>query len=280
MHLLRGILDGSILSDGTTIFSFLNAICKNHSIIHFVQRGTSIQEQYIALWPSEEYISSKAKEVLADIQDLYGISESDIERLEKFSRELIKIVRIIYSGDYRGNQMIQQINSLEQSFRESEWEFGSNPFNRRGIIELRSFENDISIVFQNKEDCQTGNLLFTGDFGYNSSLWKEIEHNSDGNCDCDMHSIYHAIKTGHHGTRRYYHSFVNRMNCHSVLMIPNDGRKMRWNICSDYSLNVITVGATVICSTDNACEAVNCNYGTCTCFNKNIIAPNIYYDIT
>ena len=278
LHLLKMILDRSKMGSSTTLFSFLNAICKNHSIIHFVKRGMSIQEQYIALWPDKGYVTDRAEKLLADIQKGYGFSEADIESLSKYSKDLIQIVLTVETGDYQGDTMISRINDLEQEFLNHKWDFVPENFSRGVIYKLHDFGNNISIVFQNIEDKYSDNLLFTGDFGNRKRLWNKIERNFDKNSACEMHPLYHAIKVGHHGTRDYYHSYAGRIKEDSYLLIPNDGENMNWPICSDYSLNAVTYDVHVICSTANLCEAraKNC---VCTCTKKDIIDPGVYLDI-
>ena len=279
LHLLQLIFDRYTLDRSTTIFSFLDNICNKRCKIHFVQRGSIIQEQYVALWPSEEHINDSALKLMIEVSEGHDISASDRERLTYFSSELREIVLILGSGDYLTEAMSARINSLEREFWNHEWGEDLNSPSFRDGVELEKFGNNISIVFQNMKDKYSDNLLFTGDFGNRKGLWKKIERNFDKNSACKMHSLYHVIKVGHHGTRRYHHSFVGRINSNSNLLIPNDGKKMNWNICSDYSLNAITKKARVICSTHNACEARNCTGGMCTCTNKVIIDPGVYFDI-
>lgn len=278
LHLLRMILDRSTLNRGTTIFSFLKAICKNHSYVHFISRGSKIQDQYIALWPSEKFITISTDKIFEKIRVDYEVSASDMERLLYFSSELIKIVQDISDPEYSGEDIVSRIDSLEVEF----WgeEFGFNRALPGMVVELRKYENNISIVFQNIKNIPNENLLFTGDFGNLKGLWDQIEMNYDSRPFCDMHSTYHAIKVGHHGTRGYYHSFAGRMNDDSNLLIPNGSNKPSWSICSDYSLNAITHNSKVVCSMDSSCEAKRNNIGNCTCTNNYIIGFSIYYDVT
>lgn len=278
LHLLRMILDKSILKTGTTIFDFLKSICKSHSTIHFVQRGTDIQDKYIALWPSDDYISKSAEELFAKIKRKNGINNAQIERLTYYSNNLRQLVLTISSGDYIEDNMIVQINSLEEEFKNEEWGIPTNDFIRRIKVNLSDFGNNISIVFQNKDYDIKENLLFTGDFCCPESLWGYIETNYDNKDGCDMHSTYHAIKVGHHGTRSYYHTYVARMNSDSILMIPN-GNIKRWSICSDYALNTLYMNSNVVCSMDNACEAKNCCNSNCPCVNKTVMGANFFSDI-
>lgn len=280
VHLLQILLERSILYRKTTLFSFLKAICKDHSIIHLIQRGRIIQKQYIALWPTGKYVADRAKTLLADIQDDYSFSDSDKENLTNYSNKLIQIVQVIESGDYQGDTMIVQINELEEEFLNHEWEFGSKKLPRGVLYKLRDFGNDISIVFQNREDNKAENLLFTGDFGEDEDLWDFIESNDDKLKYCDMHRNYRVIKVGHHGTRDYYHSYVEKIDENSNLFIPNDGETKNWNISSDYSLNAVTHDVHVVCSTANACEARINNKGVCTCTKRDIIDSGVCLDIT
>lgn len=280
IHLLRAILDGSILNKTTTIFDFLIAICEKNSTIHFVKRGTLIQKEYVALWPSDEFINEEAEKVISKALDVTGVDEEAETKLREFSERLHHIVaHDMFSRDYKGDYLLGQLRDLKEDLVGFAEQRKPRDKDSNVLVRLRKFENDISIVFQNIEDDPSENLLFTGDFGRKAKLWNQIENNTVWP-KCDMHSMYHVIKVGHHGTRPYYHSFVGRMSNESILLIPNDGAKMRWNICSDYSLNAITTGAGVVCSTDNACEAKNCNTGQCTCTNRSIIGNNVFIDIT
>lgn len=276
LHLLRMILDKSYLSGGTTLFSFLKAICNSSGKIHFIQRGMPIQNKYIALWPSESFIKKKSKSLLDRIRN--DENADYIDRLNEISGQLIQVVQAMSSSENR-SYFISQIDRAEENFINTNWDYNFDNASRVNVI-LGDFGNNISIVFQNKESNIFENLLFTGDFGKPSALWNAIETNADSTTGCDMHSTYHAIKVGHHGTRGYYHSFVRRMNSDSILLIPNGGYRKNWGICSDYSLNAITTKAKVVCSTDSNCEAKNCCGGSCPCVNRIVIGANIYYDIT
>ena len=243
LYLLRGILDKTFLKRKTSIFSFLKSICDDQKVIHFVQRGTYIQDKYIALWPSEEYIIWKALKVYESAIDKVKLDSTKVEQLEQFSKKLRRIVLDMHSRNTSSAILLQRLDTLEEEFTRFVRDINITGENISVIIKLRCFENDISIVLQNKENCTNENMIFTGDFGYDEQLWDYIENNNDKRSNCDMHPNYHVIKAGHHGTRPYYHSFIGRMNSDSILLIPNDGK--RWNVngkpsvpCNNYAERV------------------------------------------
>lgn len=279
LHLLSGILDKSILHKGTTILTFLKALCKDDGKVIFVRRGSKIQDKYVALWPSEKFIKDKADKLLKKMIVDEDLSDNDISQLSYYSTELQTIVLGIRSNNIERSGLLERINLLEEDISKSFEHFIDKGVKPSTLFNLKDFGNNISIVFQNNEDTANDNILFTGDFGSLKKQWNKIECNFDGKKDCKMHPLYHVIKIGHHGTRAYYHSFVGRINNDSVLLIPNDGGKKGWNICSDYSLNALSTGAQVICATNNTCEAKNNNRGCCSCTNCAIIEPNIYFDV-
>ena len=279
LHLLKGILNKSILNKETSIFTFLKSICAANGKVHFVKRGTRIQDKYVALWPSEKFIKDKAEKVFKDTIDDENISENHVTQLSGFSQQLQKIVYDISDREYESGELIERLDLLEDEVSKTFNNFHNIEAKSSTKIKLKDFENNISIVFQNIDDVLNENVLFTGDFGNLKRKWRKIESNFDGNPNCKMHKLYHVIKIGHHGTGRYYHSFVRRINADSVFMIPNDGSEMKWNICSDYSLNALSTGTQVICATNNSCEAKNNNGGSCSCTNCIIIEPNIYFDV-
>lgn len=94
--------------------------------------------------------------------------------------------------------------------------------------QLNELGNEISIVFQNCAGDK--NVLFTGDFGKITN-WKFIENNRDG--IVYMHQKYNVIKVPHHGTKVYYHSFVDRMSNCSIFLIPNGYNSGSWGIHSN-----------------------------------------------
>jgi len=264
LQLLYDMLSIYELDSSNTIFDFLKAICGSN--IHFVQRGSPIQDKYIALWPSTDYVSQKAKSVLTDALEKANFNEEQAEALRTLANDFSNTVRS-YAGINNNNHeaFVSQMNGYDDRLRSLKNQMIDDDVAKKLQVKLHNYGNDISIVFQNKKDMPECNVLLTGDFGKLSTNWNKIETNFDNSVDCIMHDHYHQIKVGHHGTRPYYHSFIPRIDDQSVLLIPNGDNKCKWNICSDYSLNAFSTGAKIVCSTDWSCEAkINNKTPNCT----------------
>lgn len=280
LSLLEEILNKGFIGDRENrenLYFFLSSICKSN--ICFVQRGTTIQNKYIALWPSQEYINEKANIIMKEIKKDSHISEEYLSFLFDRARELKEIVSAMSEpGDKE--RLMSRLEYSEMQVAEWSQHLQLEGLESNIAYDLSGFKNDISIVFQNIKS-NNDNILFTGDFGEAAGLWDLIETNRVPGSSIPMHANYHIIKVGHHGTKSFYHSFVGRINQESILLIPNGASKDSWGICSNYSLNALTTGAKILCSTDRTCEARKNNNGNCTCSNFKIIekTSSFYYDV-
>ncbi len=284
LTVLSSMLSMYKLNNNLSILTFLQRISKSN--IHFVQRGYTIQDKYIALWPSYNSLSKKAEKVLERVLGKGSFKDDHIVELTKLSSDISQTFKEYKGRDIGSDSFNNQLSSYNDRLRRLTNQMINDDIANTLYVDLHNFGNDISIVFQNKEVSDEYNLLFTGDFGRLKRDWRFIESNQDNNKDCAMHDHYNVIKVGHHGTRPYYHSYASRINDQSVLMIPNGDSKNSWKICSDYSINAFTTGSKVICSTGWSCEVLSNNRmgncSKCPCTNNFVIenATNkVYVDI-
>lgn len=253
LTLLRGLITRSVLTNGYSLISFLQSICCSTGKINFVRRGSVIQNKYIALWPDEEYIRKRTQKVVGELDEVDESGEvwrSLSELAEKLNELVLELeeTQDLESKD----KMVQVLETLDAEYIEL-----AKRLNRNENLQhkLSKYGNEISIVFQNqcKEDRK---ILFTGDVG-KKRVWNLIENNFDG--EISMHDQYSVIKIPHHGTNTYYHSFCNRCNDTTKLLIPNGKIKQSsWFIDRQYSLDANATESTVVCADNAACNAIRC----------------------
>lgn len=268
--LLRGLLAKSTLRKRLTLTRFLISICKATGCIHFVKRNSTIQEDYIALWPSDNYILNRTAREYDNLFPL-GNGENTLRRL---AEHLVEVVVSLgnTNGEVERLQVIGELEQLDREYTELDLRY---PADGKSLYKLSNLGNEISIVFQNEcasEKC----VLFTGDVRGNS-MWKFIENNKDGRID--MHEKYQIIKIPHHGTNPYYHSFAKYIDQNTYYLIPNgDIGRNSWHISSSYATDITANNCNVVCSNNNACHSAP--HGRCTC-GKCFFAHNVngYYDI-
>lgn len=271
--LLKGLFSKSVLKRGVSLYDFLISICRNNSRIHFVSRGTTIQDKkYVALWPSNDYAGERAKQIAGAIQ----VGQDVRRKIRTLSENLIKSMRH-YQPDPDGEINNNLIGLLEED-RNTYYELSNliGP-NSRDYQKLSNYANDISIVFQNVQDSDK-NILFTGDIPNKKKIWRLMENNIDS--VIQMHSAYKIIKVPHHGTSAsgYYHSFESLSNGQTVYLIPNGViHHPAWQICENYSNDARTTGSMVICANNSACKSAR--GGCCNCSKRKLIYNNLYIDV-
>lgn len=267
--LFSGLIKKGVLARGLSLIQFLISICSTTGKVHFVKRGSEIQDEYVALWPDEDYINQRTKKI---IDDLYRDADG-FGRLVELSRQIITVVLRLEGAE--GLEAKQEIVVVLQELEE-QYKLLSNEINIDKVpqYKLSKYGNEISIVFQNKL-VGVRNVLFTGDVG-KDDVWDLIEGNYDGKIP--MHDKYHVIKIPHHGTNGYYHSFVARCNSETVFLIPN-GRAYfpTWYSDARYSIDANSEDCLVVCSDNRACNAVNtmggryyCNCTRCLLANNSV----------
>lgn len=225
--LLKWILDKSVIKTGLSLFDFLIALCKTNGNIHFVQRGTLIQDgDYIALWPRHESISNFIKRNYDKIIDKSDVEASVIDQLRGIATGMVRITRDIAEAQGNREEAASAYENLYQDYRVLVDDFENT---KLPTLLLNRFGNSISIVFQNI-DMRLSNLLFTGDVGF-GDVWNYIEGNKDG--ICPMHEFYEIVKIPHHGTKYYYKQFNS-----NILLVPNFWRnansKRDYSVCTEY----------------------------------------------
>lgn len=287
LHLLEELLRHYKLSKASRIslLDLVRFLCADVKNVFFIRRGSLIESgKYIALWPDPDIVGTCANMLLKRI----NLSDDFFNRLNEISKELCSIVLECVKLDYenRKNRVQEYLGSLNE-LEKRLIQFHEDPLfieslSKINMVDenleysyLNSFKNNISIVFQNKNETDE-NLLFTGDL--EREYLKMISVNYNLNFDCNMHSEYCYIKVPHHGTygSRGAHYFDFTGYNPKVVMIPN-GMCMTnsYKICSEYSSDIKKTNAKVYCSNSNWCmNNVSNKFSTCTCSNFNIIFPN------
>lgn len=267
--LLRGFFTKSVIKNNLSLIQFIIHICHFSGQIFFVKRNTCIQDSYIALWPDENYIRQRADKYY----DSLNYDENILKRLYHISEKLRECVLNLEGteGAEAREGTVAELESLEQNYQELAQEFAPK---KSLQCKLTQFGNSISILFQNIKNDK--NILFTGDIG-KEDIWDFIENNQDKLVS--MHSFYDVIKIPHHGTCRYYHSFIHQCKNYTTFMIPNGVIKNpRWYMDLRYSLDSRLVHCSVHCSDNQACNAVFNNM--CRCYIHNLCHnSNGYIDI-
>lgn len=274
--LLRGLITKSVLRDGISLIDFLKAICYASGKIHFVKRGTDIQNRYIALWPNEDHVHKETNKLiesmLRDIHFEDGSYRIIFERLYSISERLREqIVELSRISDYDAESKTIILSELESLGEEYNELFSMTDFNKKNKNKLFKYGNDISIVLQNSMLCDK-NIIFTGDLKAKSA-WNFIESNSDGKIP--LHNKYYVIKIPHHGTDSAYHSFVNKCDDKTTLLIPNGlVSNFSWYISCKYSYDANSTRSSVICSDNRACKATAFS---CVCTKSKLVSGSGYY---
>lgn len=266
LYLLRGILTKTVIRKNLTLFDFLKAICTCDGYIHFIKRNSIIQNNYIALWPSEDYMKSKVENKINDAL----FEDNKNGELMVIAKRLVRTV-VRLSDTYGKEGRTQIINDLEDMSREYDTLSQNYSPDKNLQYRLTNFGNGISVVFQNKFVKDRG-VLFTGDV--RKEVWTFVEKNKDGKIE--MHEKYNVIKIPHHGTKPYYHSFVNYLDKNAYLLIPNGeiNRNNSWYISSKYSVDANKIGCKVICANNQACKSAMPN---CTCVRCDLACNKNYY---
>lgn len=264
--LLRDILRKDTIRIGEkkvmSLLCFFESICLSHSTIHFITRGNKFHNnQFIALWPSKKYVDKKTHDLYKKLGKKFG--KEKMNRVKALSVKLIDLL-----DSYQKNKELDyehEFNDIKLEFIEIKSMFNDDIslVNTKYVgKQLNELGNEISIVFQNCAGDK--NVLFTGDFGKVTN-WKFIENNRDG--IVYMHQKYNVIKVPHHGTKAYYHSFVDRMSNCSIFLIPNGYNSGSWGIHSKYIDDSFNHNYKSICSCCPKCSGKVC--ADCNPIKKN-----------
>ena len=264
--LLRDILRKDTISisnkEVKPLLYFFESICLSDSTIHFITRGNKFHNnQFIALWPSKEYVDKKTHDLYKGLGNKFGKEKMD--RVKALSVKLIDLL-----DSYQKNKELDyehEFNDIKLEFIKIKSMFNDDiSFDTTKYVgkQLNELGNEISIVFQNCAGDK--NVLFTGDFGKVTN-WKFIENNRDG--IVYMHQKYNVIKVPHHGTKVYYHSFVDRMSNCSIFLIPNGYNSGSWGIHSKYIDDSFNHNYKSICSCCPKCSGKVC--ADCNPIKKN-----------
>lgn len=278
--LYKDLLTKTVLNNGLSLLRFLISICHCHGKIFFIQRNHHIQNDYIALWPSEDMVNHAASKLYArlNIEDLPFTKqlENIAERLCVLMREIGALEEYYEVDQYAINsesvkrlQMIASFEELEEQLIALSKDI---KVNKSHHIKLAEFSHRINIIFHNK-DISKQNILFTGDGDNSDDMWDIIMHNKDGKTP--FHQHYDVIKLPHHGTKSHYYDFTNFMNHNSIFLIPN-GYIQRWPIARQYAIDANKKSIKVICAHNNACMS---SHPTCQCNKHCCVYPQHYTDI-
>lgn len=247
LMLLRDIFTKSIICGENTIIDFFESICTNRSTIYFLSRGSKFHKnQYLVLWPEKGYVADKAEKIFTKMQE--EMSNVHIEQIQMIASRLNELILQAGKTDFGENMKNYsgQFSELEEQYVDLKYQIESgynNKFKNKMQYKLTRFGNEISIVFQNCSGDK--NVLFTGDFGKKIN-WSYIEDNKDN--VVEMKDKYNIIKVPHHGTKPYYHSFVNRVRDDSIFLITNGNSRKNWCISEKYFQDSIYLHNHMICS--------------------------------
>ena len=228
-----------------SLYELVSFFILNVKDIVFVKKGTELkfQDKCVALWPDLDILNI----------DAWAILEEYANGNAEFTRELLNIAQklqyIVVENSEFSFQAMYEIIELTDGFidkySDSLTSAGNVPMQEeKKYIYLNTFANNISIVFQNREQCDS-NYLFTGDITPN--YMKKIENDTT----YPLHKTFKYIKIPHHGTDRLYFDFT-KYNPQMVL-IPNgqcktDSYKISKRYVDDFKDNV-----SVYCSNSNWC---------------------------
>ena len=274
--LLSDAYRNTVLAYGKSLISFLISICHATGRIYFVQRGTEIQENYIALWPRVDAINEAANRLLDNFQNQENIQlPAGIHDIAQDLKETVQNMHNAASEDER-IQFVPLLEALERRLKELAQNIEIEKSAQRKLAEFR---HSINIIFHNH--VRSGrNILFAGDAEGDSTrkgadMWEYIQGNRDGRVP--MHVQYEVIKIPHHGTVPHYHDFTRLSDRNTVYLIPN-GRRYNWRIDRKYAKNANAYHCTVCCSNNDSCEAAQ---PICNCRRRHIVNTfhEGYFDI-
>lgn len=279
--LYKDLLSKTVLHNGLSFISFLISICHCHGNIFFIKRNEQIQNDYIALWPSEDFVNKAASQ----LHKRLGINELPFyAQLDNIANQLCALMsemgeesnefvdmepQIAESKSISRLQTIGIFEQLEQQLIELSKDIKVDKLHQ---IKLAAFAHRINIIFHNK-DVSDFNVLFTGDANQHDEMWDLIIHNRD--MKIAFHQHYDVIKLPHHGTKSHYYDFTKIVNDKSIFLIPN-GCIARWPIARQYILDANKCNVKVICANNNACKF---SHPTCECRKHKCIYPLQYQDI-
>lgn len=286
--LLEEMLAECYLARNRSLVDFLKAICS--SKIHFVKKDDPIQDKYVALWPTIDFINRRAHSLHGDAVEnlqlngiqselLYSIAGRIKSAVLDMREDNVPVEEILERCRIAENDMtrfVETLNSDNKTYTKNA---------KKQIKYLSEFGNDISIVFHNKTYEKYENILFTGDFGSDSYLWNEMLYPSGNPESRSLYSNYHIIKVPHHGTKPYFNSIMaDIIDQKSIFLIPNSnckGKLSSATISQNYSLLSLSKEATTICTNTNHCDACSINNNTCSCRRYENVSsrPNNYIDI-
>lgn len=74
-------------------------ICNSSGKIHFVRRGDFIQKEYVALWPDENYVSNRTRDLLQKIYMRNNLMDDTWDALTRIAEKLQHIVIRMTDGN-------------------------------------------------------------------------------------------------------------------------------------------------------------------------------------
>ena len=274
----------------TNILEVLLAVANTKGRLYLVSRGSSISTGLIALWPATNILEKEAERLLVEL-DIYRIYEEHLSELLHITHSLKRRVDMLQKQEHMQIQTltnkipdILSIKEIEELIEQLKFKI-QIPLNYDTKVE--KFNNEISIVFQNrkkwctrndyKDYCYDGrnchncffrngtrNLLFTGDVP--NDILKKLSTMTD---ELKMHKQYDIIKIPHHGTEMYFFDFSPYIiSGVTKCLIPNEKIKAGYDIYKDYEN---TLQKACVYSSENDCVIKWINSG---CPRK-VIGSNI-----
>lgn len=262
----------------SNILDVLVAVANTQGKLHLVSKGTKIGTGLLALWPEKNELDNEAKEIIDEfeINRIYETYWADLHRIVFSLRERIGALenqeRMQIQTLTERREDTLSIKEIEDLIKQLETKISAP--NSDYESQIKRFNNEISIVFQNEiewcndrigykkgcydaivDDCpctkcifrkEFRNLLFTGDAS--REVLEKIEKMDK---KFALHEKYDLIKIPHHGTERYFFDFSSYISKGvTKCLISNELIGKGYEICSNYERTLNN--AHIYCS-KNAC---------------------------
>lgn len=238
--------------------SIANSFLKEDGNVIFVRKGSKIVNDFDVLWPDPNVGREKIKDALQKMSSVITLNSEDQDRLDELARRFSNLIieRNRNRGENNSNITIPagEISNISRQMEEIVNEVLDIRRSNGGILSQKSelkdiisvIENTISIVFHKLHD--NNSCLFLGDITnteYDQFIADEIYKNS-----------YKYIKVAHHGTERYFSSFLPTK---SEILIISNGKGTRnmsdgWRISKNYPCYY--KDKLLICTHSDNCELI------------------------
>lgn len=281
--LIVDVMKKSYLPGGqVSLYALAEALCRHPGNVILLSRGAEFEGAYKALWPDTECIKRETSIITEQIEER---DRQAFLRVSDFAGELRQVIysMTVLGRELQGEEAHQTFGRLQKEFRKIRQSIEFTQLlehMEEKKIDLRQLKNTISIVFQNAKERERS-LLFTGDIPSRFMNW--IAANYDGKVP--LYSHYWCIKVPHHGTGRYYYDFgkytpENLLISNGLYFANSKTKAKGYRVSEEYTGlfgMLSSPSATMRCSNKDCCNGYQ---NGCTCMNPDIIAPNLYREIS